>query len=751
MCDYFSNPSNFEIELFNTLKFYFNYDKEKYLELKNHIDKINKNYDGENVLLDFIIEFCSFQINGYPKSYNEHYYLFESRKINDIKDHIFEDYNSSIDNQKDDQETKVKFNNVIYKFCKQWYGDYLIKILKNEYSVPEKEIKKIIKKKNLYLFYRMLENDDLYLTYDFINEENTKIIALKLNGEINHNYLYLAQVCRILKDKENIKKLCVRMGEINNHQDLRNRGIRFKNLSNEYYNYFGIIVEKISNVNYIYLSFIHKQETFVIKYIKKCMNESVINYKINDIDYGNLTNEQISAVDLCKDNKICMISGSAGTGKTTICKKIIEFLQANGEFTICCSHTGKAVDRLRQTLSKSEEINQQNNKFYDCHTICSLIAKISKTEYFNKDNYKYSNDYFDKNFIIGGNSINIIIDEATMVSLKYYYKLFELLNKYKHKINRVILLGDNNQLAPIDYGHIFYHLDKSDCIPIYRLKEIHRGKGKKDLMNNIDKFLEHKGGEFNFENNKNFKVYNSYNDRERVIKLYQSILNNKIKKEDIKILCYRKDEVDYFNSEIQQLITEKTNIDKKDEDKFYRYAFEKWDEENDVYVEKNGYWQVGDNIICNRNIPQTDIKNGTEGKIIYIRKCNETNNRYLGIEWNNVYIHRDNESDIDYNEILINVDNKVSNNRDIVNMKDISLSYSITVDKSQGSEWKNIIIFPTYCAKRNYFNTKNKLYTSITRSSEKVFIVSKLNSINNMMNNPYDQYDKAKTDLRLQE
>ena len=52
-------------------------------------------------------------------------------------------------------------------------------------------------------------------------------------------------------------------------------------------------------------------------------------------------------------------------------------------------------------------------------------------------------------------------------------------------------------------------------------------------------------------------------------------------------------------------------------------------------------------------------------------------------------------------------------------LEHLRLGYAITVHKSQGSDWKNVIYI---CSKETVMNTKNLVYTAVTRAKEKLVI-----------------------------
>jgi ATP-dependent exoDNAse (exonuclease V) alpha subunit len=74
-----------------------------------------------------------------------------------------------------------------------------------------------------------------------------------------------------------------------------------------------------------------------------------------------------------------------------------------------------------------------------------------------------------------------------------------------------------------------------------------------------------------------------------------------------------------------------------------------------------------------------------------------------------------------------------------ITTENIDRSYAMTIHKSQGSEWKHIILFlgnNSNNSQPNSFLTRNLFYTGITRARETVTILTKsLQSVNNIIKN----------------
>ncbi|MEQ8192598.1 MAG: AAA family ATPase, partial [Candidatus Eremiobacterota bacterium] len=146
-----------------------------------------------------------------------------------------------------------------------------------------------------------------------------------------------------------------------------------------------------------------------------------------------------SQVHICEKiftKPVCIISGAAGTGKTTVIKSLIKAVEkAHGSGTSfqLLAPTGKAADRIREKSGKSAS------------TIHSFLAKLGWLN----DNltFKRTGGKCEQGFS------TYIIDEASMLDLNLMATLFRAINW--SSVQRLILVGDPNQLPPIGRGKIF--------------------------------------------------------------------------------------------------------------------------------------------------------------------------------------------------------------------------------------------------------------------------------------------------------
>lgn len=274
-----------------------------------------------------------------------------------------------------------------------------------------------------------------------------------------------------------------------------------------------------------------------------------------------------------------------------------------------------------------------------------------------------------------------IIDEGSMMDLEIADILFDSIPND----SIVLIVGDVNQLPSVQVGSVLQDLIEAG-IETYELEGSFRQASGSSIINNAYKV---KNGETDLEiNNKDFTILHTNTD-EDVIKTclaYVAI------EPECQILCPTK-KYNVGSKEISELIqNQRLNTDKTiDSTKKKKYG--------------NTTFYVGDKIIMTNNNYKTGYYNGDPGII--------TNIDAQGIE-------------IDfYGRKILYITNQ--------ELMDVSLSYALTVHKSQGAEYKNIIIVLTKQA-INMMN-RNLLYTAITRAKENVIIIENGELLKTAINN----------------
>jgi exodeoxyribonuclease V alpha subunit len=123
---------------------------------------------------------------------------------------------------------------------------------------------------------------------------------------------------------------------------------------------------------------------------------------------------------------------------------------------------------------------------------------------------------------------------------------------------------------------------------------------------------------------------------------------------------------------------------------------ETFNDSNDIIKSGDRVFKVGDKVLQTVNDSKLEIMNGDTGIIKAIQKTDECTSLY-----------------IDFDNRLV----KYSS----LNLNDLTLGYVISIHKSQGSEYKNVII-PISLASKMMLK-KKLIYTAITRAKEKVILI----------------------------
>lgn len=154
--------------------------------------------------------------------------------------------------------------------------------------------------------------------------------------------------------------------------------------------------------------------------------------------YDEILSEQAEICARLFVKPLSIISGGAGTGKTTLIKAIINAIRVvdgRGSSIQLLAPTGKAADRVREITGGSAS------------TIHSVLAKHG---------WLLKNFGFRRKDGSQASFSTVIIDESSMLDLSLIGTLVKCINW--HSVKRLILIGDPNQLPPIGYGKIFSEL-----------------------------------------------------------------------------------------------------------------------------------------------------------------------------------------------------------------------------------------------------------------------------------------------------
>lgn len=552
-----------------------------------------------------------------------------------------------------DVNNKKTIFNAIRKYRNKNFIDMMIKnaeiIVDEECLDYIKKIKNedvdVFLKKNIYLLARYKTNlekiKNLFVIDDYENTLLFNILKeLHKNEESGHvfverNFLY---------DKLREKSNC----DINDLNEATNKLIDKK-----------VIIDDNGK---IYFKELYEAECMLAENLKQRLELNIqldnsICKKIDGfIKSNNINEDGKNAIYNVFQKNISIISGQAGTGKSTLIKKLIECINsvsANTEDIKILSYTGKAVSRLNAE---------------DLDIVANTIHRFLNI----KEDDKFEIKLIDKKLGY------IIVDEASMLDLK----LMSILINSVSVNTKIILVGDIYQLQPIKAGSPFLDMFNSDLFVKTELKKIYRYSNKATILNNA-LAIRNKDLKGIIEDN-DFIIlpYNSYNIFSDTINEIDKLLKEQYLLEDIMILNSSNNLVNDINSYIS------TQLNK----------------DNLINDER---FNIADKVIQIKNNYEKDVYNGDTGIITSIINMN---GQHI------IKVKFDNKS-----HEIVYVDNEID---------ELNRAYALTINKSQGSEYKVVIIIIGNKAK--LYNSF--LYVAVTRAREKVIIISDKNKFYNALN-----------------
>lgn len=372
---------------------------------------------------------------------------------------------------------------------------------------------------------------------------------------------------------------------------------------------------------------------------------------------------QIEAILLAIKNPISIITGGPGTGKTTIINGILRLYAKLNSINLGLKNATDMIALMAPTGRASKRMFEQTNML--AMTIHRHLGYSYDEEFsFNADNpFSYR---------------LIIIDEASMIDVFLANNLFSAITNN----TQVVIVGDMDQLPSVGPGAVLNDMIDANVIPVSRLTEIHRQAADSNIIKLSTAI---KNGELSWN------IMDYYEDlsfyrlsgeaiKNKIIALYLGLVEAGYDAlTDIQILSpmYKGQcGIDELNLSIQDLLNHNEGI-KIGEREF----------------------RVNDKVLQLSNQPKLGIMNGDIGIIKEIIHGSED---YLIV-------------DFDQNLVKINKEA----------MLDLTLAYAISIHKSQGSEFKAVIM---PIAPMHKIMLKRKiLYTAVTRAKEKLMVVGDLN------------------------
>jgi len=407
--------------------------------------------------------------------------------------------------------------------------------------------------------------------------------------------------------------------------------------------------------------------------------------KYRNVDNFMLSDEQMDIVNGILNNRILMLIGGAGVGKSSSVSAVINMLEDNCKTYMLLAPTGKA----------SKVISEYT------HKQASTIHRALGYQPTNKLAYNEENKL----------SVDVVIvDEFSMVDIFLFDHLLDAIDFSR---TRLLIIGDDAQLPSVSCGNLLYDFINSKKIYTSTLTKVFR-YGEGGLMQVATKIRfsqpylskEMQSKATSFGNNKDYTFVDLQSEviPRNTVALYKKLLDDGYTINDIQVLTAKKVGscgTNVLNNALQKV------------------ANKNYGSEENIVIGETTYY-VGDLVIQmvnnykaliyddNNNNPFSDDE--CTGETAFV--ANGETGIIKKIERNHVII--------DFDGISV-----VYAKSDMLSVK---LGYAITTHKSQGSSSK-IIIFTTPRSDTFMLNS-NLIYVGLTRTKERCYHLGSLATVN---------------------
>ena len=400
--------------------------------------------------------------------------------------------------------------------------------------------------------------------------------------------------------------------------------------------------------------------------------------KFQELDGFKLTENQCKTSQYMCENNIVLLVGYGGSGKSSSTQAFVNMLNAYNKRHLLLAPTGRAAKVLSGFTNEN------------AMTIHRGLMYMPPADWgFNEEN-KLPYDV-------------VIVDEFSMVDIFLFRKLLEAIDFEKTKL---LLIGDDAQIPSVGAGNELYDLLKCEDIPTITLDKVFRyGKGglstvATDTRTGTEYLDKTKTGMQVFGEDQSYIFMPILQDKlvGYTVKLYQTLLSKGYSVDDIAVLsCYNVG--DYGTVALNKKIQNAVNSNPKAKITFGDTEFRL----NDIVMNyANDYKAIiyNEEYIDDKNT--TFIANGESGRVVKILKD------AMVVDYDGTFIYIPKSS-----------------------MKNIRLAYAISTHKSQGGQFKVVVLITPKA--HTFMLNSNLLYVGESRAKEKCYHLGEIRTVNNAL------------------
>ena len=306
--------------------------------------------------------------------------------------------------------------------------------------------------------------------------------------------------------------------------------------------------------------------------------------------------QQQEAIRTALTERVMILTGGPGTGKTTTTVGMIQLFEAAGKRIALAAPTGRAAKRLSETTNR------------EAKTIHRLLEFSPKKNGFKRNRQNpLAADV-------------IIVDEMSMVELILMNRLMQAIPSKA----TVILIGDINQLPSVGAGNVLKSLIDSRRIPVITLTEIFRQAQESMIVTNAHRINTGEFPKLTGTAERNF-FFMEQEDLAEAAELITSLIAERLPRhygyhplDDIQLLCPMRRGIlgsENFNERLQAVLNPST----------------------EQPIRECQAFRIGDKVMQTRNNYDYDVFNGDIGRIVDI----DAINKKVGVRFPDKYIAYD--------------------------------------------------------------------------------------------------------------
>lgn len=416
-----------------------------------------------------------------------------------------------------------------------------------------------------------------------------------------------------------------------------------------------------------------KTRTYTEEEVNRAISETEAEY---GIEY---TDEQRSGIDVCLKNNVSIVSGAAGSGKSTVVAPLVRLFKQKQIPFAQCSLSGKAASNLSDITGEEG---------YTIHRLLSYDGLTGNFLYNKQNNVPYG---------------VIILDELSLVGGEIFLKLLQAIPSG----SSLIMLGDPNQLEAIGLTNLLKDCLDSYVIPSAKLTKIHRQAARSGIITeslrvsagenivSLEPIEETRGVLKDLK----IKTYLESGESQRaVFNEYKKLVDEGVYPDDITVVVPMRTRGDISCFELNGMIQEYINPGNN----FLRGVT--------ISTKEGGYiLREGDRVLVTKNNYRTQ---NLSGNIVPVYNGNIGKIRTIDAQAGNIVVRFRQQGDIVVPREF---------------WRTLELGYAITCHKFQGSASPHVIVGLDMSAYT--LLSKEWLYTALTRAKKYCVLVGQINAI----------------------